>query len=74
MTSRGRIDMVFIFQNRVFIFEFKIDGSAASALEQIKQQKYYEKYADKKIILIGANFDSKTRSISEWQLEPVTPR
>ena len=32
MTSRGRIDMVFIFQNNIFIFEFKIDSTSASAI------------------------------------------
>lgn len=69
MTSQGRIDMVFFYNNSVFIFEFKIDSSAASALEQIKQQKYYKKYAGKEITLIGANFDKETRSISEWIVE-----
>ncbi len=71
MTSRGRIDMVFIFQNYCFIFEFKIDSTSASALEQIKQRKYYEKYSGKKVILIGANFDSKSRSISDWITEII---
>lgn len=69
MTSRGRIDMVFFFQKCAFIFEFKIDSTSASALAQIKQQKYYEKYGDKKVVLIGANFDSQTRSISDWIVE-----
>jgi hypothetical protein len=71
MTSKGRIDMVFFFNHSVFIFEFKIDSSAASALEQIKQQKYFEKYGGKKITLIGANFDKGSRSISEWVVESV---
>lgn len=71
MTSRGRIDMVFFYKDHVFIFEFKIDSSAASALEQIKQQRYYEKYAGKKITLIGANFDKTLRSISEWLMESI---
>ena len=71
MTSRGRIDMVFIIQNNIFVFEFKIDSTSASAIEQIKQRKYYEKYAGKKVILIGANFDSKSRSISDWIIEAI---
>ena len=71
MTSRGRIDMVFFFNDAIFIFEFKMDSSAAIALAQIKQQKYYEKFAGKRITLIGANFDSASRSISDWTLESV---
>jgi len=63
--------MVFLFENRVFIFEFKIDSTSRSAIEQIKQQRYYEKYAGKKITLIGANFDSATRSISDWLVEAI---
>lgn len=73
LTSLGRIDMVLVFQEDIFIFEFKIDSSASSALTQIKEQKYYEKYKTyKKIItLIGANFDSEVRTVSEWVMEVI---
>lgn len=71
MTSRGRIDMVVLFQDSVFLFEFKIDSSAINALEQIKLQKYDEKYVGKNIVLVGANFDSASRSISDWIIDSV---
>lgn len=77
MTSRGRIDMTFISQNTLFLFEFKLNSSAASVIAQIKKCKYYQKYtgSNKKIILVGANFDTKTKVISEWLLEayPTDP-
>lgn len=73
MTARGRIDMMLSFQNKVFVFEFKIDSSAANAIAQIKKNQYFEKELrpDKEVFLIGANFDTKTRNISDWLLEKI---
>lgn len=73
MTSRGRIDMVLSSQNKFFVFEFKIDSTSASALAQIKEHKYYQKLAspERKTFLIGANFDTKTKVISDWTLEAI---
>lgn len=71
MTSRGRIDMTFISKNKIYVFEFKINSSSASDIEQIKSNKYYLHYIapDRKIFLIGANFDTETKIISDWLLE-----
>jgi hypothetical protein len=71
MTSRGRIDMIFSSQNNIFVFEFKIDSTAASAIKQIKECKYYQRFIEpnRKVFLIGANFDSETKVISDWAIE-----
>ena len=68
-TNIGRIDMVVTTDNYVYIFEFKVDSSAEEALNQIKDKKYFEKYLDqkKKLTLVGVNFDTKERNISEWK-------
>ena len=52
----------------VYIFEFKVDKSAKAALEQIEEKGYAEPFsADKRqLFKIGVNFDSETRSLSEW--------
>jgi len=73
MTSRGRIDMIFSSQDNIFVFEFKIDSTAMSAIKQIKECKYYQKFIEptRKIFLIGANFDSEKKVISDWALETV---
>lgn len=73
MTSRGRIDMTFSTQNRIFVFELKIDNTSASAIKQIKDNGYYQKFIepDRKLFLVGANFDSKTKLISDWAIEEV---
>ena len=44
LTSKGRIDLVIITKDRVFIFEFKFEKSGEKALEQILEKRYYEKY------------------------------
>jgi hypothetical protein len=70
-TSDGRIDLVLEADDNIYLFEFKVDSSAKAALEQIKDKKYYEKYSNipKKLFLIGINFDTKTRNISEYLVE-----
>lgn len=68
MTSRGRLDLIVVDRETIFLFEFKIDGSAQIALDQIIEKGYAERYKNtgKKLILIGVNFDSKTRRIADW--------
>ncbi|MBU6197624.1 MAG: AAA family ATPase [Cyanobacteria bacterium REEB446] len=70
-TSDGRIDLVLEADDNIYLFEFKIDSSAEVALKQIKDKGYYEKYSNipKKLFLIGINFDTKTRNISEYLVE-----
>ena len=80
VTQRGRIDLTLCFtlpngQKQVYIFEFKvIDGEQAdgSALQQIKNKHYAEKYDDgsQQIYLIGMEFSKVTRNIVgfEWAL------
>ena len=68
-TNVGRIDLVLFINHYIYIFEFKIDGSAQTAMQQIQDKRYMEKYLNqgKEIILVGVNFDSKTRNIDQWQ-------
>ncbi len=73
-TSRGRADAVVEVAEGVFIFEFKLRGSAAEALAQIKARGYAEPYrlGDKPITLIGVSFNPETRAIADWQVEVLT--
>jgi hypothetical protein len=67
-TNVGRIDAVVELADRIFIFEFKLHGTAQAALDQIHDRQYYERFlpGGKPIHLIGANFDTQARNISEW--------
>ena len=69
MTCKGRIDLVMEFPDKIYIIEFKCNQSAQAGIDQILKKKYADKYKQrgKKIILMGINFDSKERNISEWK-------
>ncbi|MDE6272405.1 MAG: PD-(D/E)XK nuclease domain-containing protein, partial [Muribaculaceae bacterium] len=72
-TSTGRIDIRLETDRCIFIIEFKIDSTAQAAMEQIEERRYWlpDRLSGKEIILIGANFDTKTRRLSE---DPVIKR
>lgn len=74
-TNQGRIDAVIETNSAVFIFEFKLDGSAAAALAQIKTHKYFAPYLlrSKTIYLLGVNFDIEKREVVEWETAVSTP-
>ncbi len=71
MTNIGRSDVVLEFNERVYIFEAKLDKSAEEAIKQIKEKKYYEKYRGKEIYLIGINISSEKRNIEEYIIEKL---
>jgi hypothetical protein len=52
----------------------KIDKSKEAAIEQIKTNKYYQKFVsrNKKVVLIGISFDSKQRNIDSWLSESLS--
>ena len=70
-TSRGRIDMVVQTADYVYVMEFKLDGSAEQALQQIKEKQYDLPFAadSRKVFRIGVNFSSDTRNIDRWIVE-----
>ncbi|GGJ46652.1 ATP-binding protein [Deinococcus roseus] len=72
-TSKGRMDTVIALEKQVFIFEFQLDGTAQEALEQIKSAGYGEKYLGKQALMVGVNFDSVSKSVSEWVTETLVP-
>ncbi|SEH22980.1 ATP-binding protein [Selenomonas sp. KH1T6] len=67
-SSRGRADCVLETDKFVYIFEFKVDKSAREALEQIEEKGYAAPYGadERQLFKIGVNFDSESRSLSEW--------
>jgi hypothetical protein len=71
-TSKGRIDLTIKLSNVIYIIEFKVDGT--SALGQIKEKKYHEKYLDedKEIYLVGIEFSKEEKNISCFEWEKVS--
>jgi len=73
-TSFGRIDLVLENDLAIYLFEFKVDSSPEAAIQQIKEKKYSDKYLNipnKKLHIIGINFSSLERNISEYLIETV---
>ena len=67
--SQGRVDCVLETPQYVYIFEFKLDGTADEALQQIEEKGYAREYeADsRRLYRIGASFSSDTGTIGEWK-------
>ena len=67
-TSRGRIDIVVQTADYVYVMEFKLDGTAEQALQQIEEKQYALPFAadSRKVFRIGVNFSSETRNIDRW--------
>jgi len=74
-TNHGKIDMTLKFEGVIYIFEFKVTELVKdknSALQQIKDKKYHEKYSSvKDIYLIGIEFSKEDRNISAYEWEKV---
>lgn len=70
-TSNGRIDLFIKTEKFYYIIELKLDKSAQEALDQINRKEYALPFSTDghKIIKIGVNFSTKTRTISEWIIE-----
>ena len=67
--SQGRVDCVVETPQYVYIFEFKLDGTADEALRQIEEKGYVREYAsdNRKLYKIGAVFSSERGTISDWK-------
>lgn len=74
-TNVGRIDAVVTLTDQIYLFEFKLDKSADEALQQILDKQYADKYRlhGKSITLVGANFDSAKRTVTEWKTLLLAP-
>lgn len=70
-TNRGRIDATVETANYIYVFEFKLHDTAESAMAQIHERKYYEKFttSGKTIFLVGVAFDATTRNIGPYLVE-----
>ena len=69
--SDGRIDMIVKTKDYIYIFEFKYDQSADTALQQIEDKGYAKPFATdgRKIVKIGVNFSREHRCIEEWKIK-----
>jgi hypothetical protein len=76
-SAGGRADAVVETKDRVYVFEFKLAGSgtAEEALDQIGEKGYLLPWTagGKKLIKVGAVFESGKRTLGAWKAEEGTP-
>ena len=67
-TSAGRIDLVLQTRDYTYVLEFKLDGTAEEALQQIQDKSYALPFetGETRVFRIGLNFSSETRNIGKW--------
>ena len=72
-TSEGRIDLVLQTDRYVYVMEFKLDGTAEEALQQIEDKRYALPFATDKrqVFCIGVNFSNRTRNIERWLVQEL---
>ncbi len=70
-TSKGRTDLEVETSRYIYIFEFKYNGSAREALQQIHERDYAGRHRpdSRAVYLIGANFSSRARGLEDWIIE-----
>ncbi|MCD8268302.1 MAG: ATP-binding protein [Parabacteroides sp.] len=66
--SQGRIDLVLQTDHYIYIMEFKLNGTAEEALQQIEDKQYALPFASdpRTLFKIGVNFSDETRNIEKW--------
>jgi len=72
-TNKGRMDAVVETDDRIYIFEFKLNMSAEEALAQIRKKEYFQKYAvdERPLTLVGVSFNKDSGEIAEWKTEEI---
>lgn len=71
--AKGRTDMVVWMSDTVYVFEFKVDGTAEQALKQIDERSYAIPYQTdgRKVVKVGVKFDVNTRVPESWAVANV---
>ena len=66
--SEGRVDCVIETDAHVYIFEFKLDGTADEALRQIEEKGYALPYLNdrRQLHRVGVSFSSETGTVDDW--------
>ena len=70
-SARGRADAVVKTPKYVYVFEFKLNGTAEEAMKQIDEKGYLIPYQKdhREIVKIGVEFSAETRNINRWLAE-----
>jgi len=70
----GRADAVCWTEDSIYVFEFKVDSTAETALKQIDDKGYMIPYRfedGKRLVKVGVNISTATRTIDGWAVSLV---
>lgn len=72
-TPAGRVDMVMRKDKALYLFELKMNKSAAAAMKQIDLKDNPARFAlcGLPIVKVGINFDDERRTIGDWEIVPT---
>ncbi|MDX2285512.1 MAG: AAA family ATPase [Bacteroidia bacterium] len=69
MTAQGRADCVVQSKSGIYVMEFKLDGSAEAALEQIRAKRYGHRFLGQgqPVTAVGISFSSEQKAVAGWK-------
>lgn len=70
-TPNGRVDIVMLTEDTLYIMELKLNKDAQTAMQQINLKQYDQRFArcGKPVVKVGINFDVKKGNIEDWTIE-----
>ena len=68
LSARGRADAVVKTPKYIYVFEFKLNGTAEQALRQIDEKGYLIPYQvdGRELVKVGVEFSAEKRNIDRW--------
>ena len=70
-SAKGRADAIVQTPKFVYVFEFKLNGTAEEALQQINDKGYDAPFKSDnwQIVKVGVEFSTETRNVNRWLVE-----
>ena len=70
-SAQGRADAIVQTPKYVYVFEFKLNGTAEEALQQINDKGYAVPFQtdSRQIVKVGVEFSTETRNVKRWLVE-----
>jgi len=67
-SAKGRADAVVKTQDHIYVFEFKLNGSAQEAIRQIDEKGYLQPYAKdpREKVKVGVDFNKEERNVNDF--------
>ena len=70
-SAKGRADAIVQTSDYIYIFEFKLNGTAEEALQQIDEKGYADPFRNdnRKVMKVGVEFSAEMRNVKRWMVE-----